>query len=427
VPSDTLGWVLCGWSRRDDDANLRLTVIVKIAIYHNLRSGGAKRALFDYAKSLTENGHTVDVYAPASADEQFLDLRPVVSGYHVVPLRAFSPPVFARSRITSALSQYATSLFGLSRHGRAVARAIDAGGYDVAFVHQCQFAHSPYVLRFLRTPAVYYCQEPRRVSFEYSVRYYTAELGRLQRWVHAAYLTVLEPPVRRGDIRAARAATLILANSFFSVESIKRAYGRYARVAYLGTDLGALGAAQVPRRNAVISVGALEPPKGHELVLEAIATLPATRRPEVHLVADRSFTGHGRSLADRAAALGVTLSIHERISDSELVGLYSTARAAVCAAELEPFGFTPLEAMACGTPVVAVREGGYKETVIDAVNGRLVERDPRQLGLAIGELLADEASWHTLSRGALESASRWSVQAATATLERLLAEVVAAA
>ena len=398
---------------------------MKIAIYHNLRSGGAKRALFNYTKGLVENGHTVDVFAAQTADEDFLDVRPLVRGYHEVPLWVSPGSTFGRTRVGAALALYATSL-ALARHGRAAAKAIDAGDYDVAFVAQCQFANSPDVLRFLTTPSAYYCQEPRRVSFEYSVRYHTAQVSRLIRFVHALYLALLDPWLRRRDIRAARSATLILANSYYSVESIKRAYGRYARVAYLGTDLGALPAAKVARRrNAVISVGALEPAKCHELVVDAVGTVPEGRRPEMHVVADRAFDGRARALADRAAALGVALSIHERISDVELVELYSGARAAVCAAELEPFGFTPLEAMACATPVVAVREGGYKETVVDGVNGRLVERDVQALGLAIDELLADEVDWRKLSSGALDSVSRWSVQAATATLERLLAELAA--
>jgi glycosyltransferase involved in cell wall biosynthesis len=99
---------------------------------------------------------------------------------------------------------------------------------------------------------------------------------------------------------------------------------------------------------------------------------------------------------------------------------------AVCAAELEPIGFTPLEAMACGTPVVAVREGGYKETVVDGHNGRLLERDADCLGAAIAALLTDEDTWMRLSRGALETAREWSVERATATLERVLGEVEAA-
>ena len=50
----------------------------------------------------------------------------------------------------------------------------------------------------------------------------------------------------------------------------------------------------------------------------------------------------------------------------------------------EPFGFAPLEANACGTPVVALAEGGVKETVVTGVNGTLVsDEDPRTVAAAI--------------------------------------------
>jgi glycosyltransferase involved in cell wall biosynthesis len=378
---------------------------VRIAIYHNLPSGGAKRALFNYTRGLAGAGHEVDVYAPASADEEFLDLRPLVAAYHRIPLRI-------------AVGFY---WWGLLEHGREAAAAIDAGRYDVAFVHHCQFTQTPYLLRFLDTPSVYYCQEPRRVSFEYSIRHLVAEPQRAL-GLRRPRRELLETVLRTRDIAAARAATLILANSFYSVESIKRAYGRYARVSYLGTDLGAFRPSGGARTRAVVSVGALHPAKGHDLVIDAVGAVAADHRPEVHVVADRQVPGQARALAARARAAGVSLRVHERITDAELVERYSTAMVTVCAAELEPFGFTPLESMACGTPVVAVREGGYKETVIDQVNGRLVERDAGQLAAAITELITDETRWAQLSAGALDSVDRWSLDPATATLERFLAE-----
>ena len=56
---------------------------------------------------------------------------------------------------------------------------------------------------------------------------------------------------------------------------------------------------------------------------------------------------------------------------------------------MEPFGLVPLEAMACSTPVIGVREGGIQESVIHEYNGLLVERDVRLFGDAIQYLLAN--------------------------------------
>jgi glycosyltransferase involved in cell wall biosynthesis len=55
---------------------------------------------------------------------------------------------------------------------------------------------------------------------------------------------------------------------------------------------------------------------------------------------------------------------------------------------LEPFGFVPLESMASGTPVIGVREGGIRETIVDGVTGFLVDRDPAAMARALDRLLA---------------------------------------
>ena len=69
---------------------------------------------------------------------------------------------------------------------------------------------------------------------------------------------------------------------------------------------------------------------------------------------------------------------------------YRSADLLVAAPWYEPFGLTPLEAMACGVPVVGTAVGGLTDTVVDGVTGDLVPaRDPHALGTAIRRLLAD--------------------------------------
>ena len=78
------------------------------------------------------------------------------------------------------------------------------------------------------------------------------------------------------------------------------------------------------------------------------------------------------------------------VPDSDLVDILSRASVMVYTPQLEPFGFAPLEANACGTPVVAIAEGGIRETIKDGINGFLVNNDdPQALGNSITRLLDD--------------------------------------
>src|SRR2546428_11889553 len=71
------------------------------------------------------------------------------------------------------------------------------------------------------------------------------------------------------------------------------------------------------------------------------------------------------------------------VGEQELLGLYAACRGLVAVSVDEDFGLTPVEAMSSGKAVIAVNDGGYKETVIDGTTGWLVPPDSASLALAI--------------------------------------------
>lgn len=122
--------------------------------------------------------------------------------------------------------------------------------------------------------------------------------------------------------------------------------------------------------------------------------------------------------------LGVAVRFKQRIPDEELLRLYNGALLTVYAPVMEPFGLVPLESMACGTPVLGVREGGVRETVLHGETGWLTERDAHEFAEALRMLLHDEALRRSLgARGPAYVRERWSWERSVACLEGHLERV----
>jgi glycosyltransferase involved in cell wall biosynthesis len=152
----------------------------------------------------------------------------------------------------------------------------------------------------------------------------------------------------------------------------------------LGVDADTFSPNGGRRDGYILSVGALHPLKGHQFVIEALASLPAPR-PRLVIVADRGDLGP--ALAALADARGVELELRTGVPLPELVELYRRAEVVACGQIREPFGLVPLEAMATGTPVVAVAEGGFLETIEDGRTGLLAPRRPEAFATAVRRVL----------------------------------------
>ena len=214
----------------------------------------------------------------------------------------------------------------------------------------------------------------------------------------------------------------IVTNSYFSREVILRAYGLNAFVSYLGTDIDLFRPLDEPREDFVLSVWSCIPQKGFDFLIRSLGRMDPRQRPKIVVVANASNLHWEAYLFKLAATLNVVLSIKKCISDSELVRLYNRARLLVYAPYLEPFGLAVLEAMACGTPVIAVKEGGVRESIVHNETGILTERDEEAFAQAISDLLQDDLQRERLARRALEVVRNfWTWQHAAERLEGHLA------
>lgn len=155
-----------------------------------------------------------------------------------------------------------------------------------------------------------------------------------------------------------------------------------------------------PHEFVVLQLGRLVPRKGIATVVEAVARLPRTMPVKLVVVGgesrepDPALTPEIARLQALAQQHGVAERVHfaGRRERHELRDWYVAADVFVTTPWYEPFGITPLEAMACGTPVVGSAVGGIRHTVQDGRTGFLVPpRDPGALAARLAVLRAEPA------------------------------------
>jgi glycosyltransferase involved in cell wall biosynthesis/phosphoheptose isomerase len=196
-----------------------------------------------------------------------------------------------------------------------------------------------------------------------------------------------------------------------------------------GVDLSLFGPVgpRDPRRDErhrLLCVGRLVERKGIGNVIEALAELPDAELvvaggPEA---CDLDGDPEVRRLREVAARCGVAdrVDLRGRVERVDLPALLRSADAVVCAPWYEPFGIVPLEAMACGVPVVASAVGGMIDTVVDGVTGiHVAPRDPERLAAGLRRLLGQPERRAAYGRAGVRRARRlydWG-RVATATLD----------
>ncbi len=152
-----------------------------------------------------------------------------------------------------------------------------------------------------------------------------------------------------------------------------------------------------PHQNYWLSVNRLLPTKRIELQLEAFRRLPNEKLIVVgsYEKGVPQFENYKRELERHKPD---NVEFRHWVSDTELKRLYAQSKGLVCTALDEDFGMTPVEAMASGKPVIAINEGGYRETVIDEKTGYLLNEPTTDaltsaLQNASYELETDPARW----------------------------------
>ena len=376
---------------------------MRLAFFHNLPSGGAKRCAHELIKLLSKK-YEIDLFIYDKHAEDFLDIRPIVN-----------KTVFVNGGETDNGKglRRLMSLKIVKSASKRTAKIINLGNYDLALIMQCKVANSPYILRYLKIPTLYFCHEPLAKILEphYRSNEQDGILGPLKKIFLRWAISI--------DKYNALKATQICTSSLYCIENIYRHYGIYASLNYLGVDSQKFFPMFLERSPEVLFVGALNAAKGQDFVIESVGTMKI--KPEIIFIYNFSYGNleFKKQLFNRAKQLGVTVTFSNMVNDNELVSAYNKVTLTVFPSRLEPLGLVPLESMACGTPVIGIAEAGIRETIQDGENGVLTERDPIEFGNAITKLMSNKLLWKSMSEDGIKRvAERWTWEKSCDKLEK---------
>lgn len=286
--------------------------------------------------------------------EELLKLYPEADLYtHVVDRRMLGASLGAReiretfiSRLPGATKHYQKYLGLMPR----ALEELDLRGYDLVISSESGPAKGVIVPPGARH--VCYVHSPMRYIWDHYLDY-AGLLGPIGR----AYYSRLAHRMRIWDVTTAARVDRFVANSTFVADRVMRYYRREADIVHPPVDLDTYGLAQKQRRGYLF-VSQLVPYKRADLVIEAFRGLDAS----LTVVGD----GSERAFLERNLPPNVTLLGY--VNEEQMAPLYQSARALIFPAE-EDFGIVPVEAMACGTPVLAYDRGGARDSVRNGKTG----------------------------------------------------------
>ena len=306
--------------------------------------------------------------------EQLHRLWPDAVIHAAIVDRSSLPPGLARANLSPSALQH---LF----HGRggryshllpllplAMAK-LDVGDVDLVVTSHHAFANR--VRPPAGVPVVSYTHTPARWLWDPAMR-----AGEVGGKLGGAVLATFAATQRPSDRRAAQRLTGIVVNSEHVAARVRTWWGRDAVVVHPPVDTAWYRPdPAVAREDFFLFAGRLVPYKRPEVAVAA------ARRAGVRLV----VAGAGRSAPAIERIAGPGTEFLGKVSDELLRDLYRRCRALVFPGE-EDFGIVPVEAQACGAPVLALRAGGVLDSVVDGVTGTLY-RASRQTHV---EVLAEE-------------------------------------
>lgn len=369
---------------------------MKIAIFYNLPFSGAKRTVFEHVKGLKALGHTVDVYT-SDMEYDIFDPGKIANNEYRYEYRQKIVNIPFLERIIKDLSDFIL----LKSIHKKIAQDIDSKKYDIVLVHTDKLTQAPFILRFLKTKNVYFCLEPLKIVYEYGLRI-SDDLS-FPNKIYEACNRYLRMRIDRENARAAQSTIVI---SYFGRELMIQAFDLYPKISYLGVNTKQFKNLHISKKNQILIIGQKLKLNGYEYALEAIKLISEKIRPELKI-------------------LSISKDKNKRLSDEGVIRLYNESLITLSLSNLDTFGLVVLESLACEVPVIAFNVAGYRETMINAKTGYLVNFSSQEIADKIIMLIQNQKLRDEMGKfGRKWIEEKWTWDKSIGALEKILISLV---
>lgn len=230
-------------------------------------------------------------------------------------------------------------------------------------------------------PNLWYCYTPVRAFYDLRGSMISRQSNAILKILAALWIGAHS----RFDQRSVQSLDRVVAISKTVQQRIKKYHNRSSEVIYPPVDFARFRFEEYG--DFWLSVNRIYPEKRIDLQFDVFRKLPEERLVMVggYAEGDHASKYHEKLVRD----IPDNVEMRGAVSEDELIDLYARCKGLICTALDEDFGLTPLEAMASGKPVVAVNEGGFRETVVHGKTGLLVDADRDEIARAVEEIAKD--------------------------------------
>lgn len=367
---------------------------MKIAFFYYLDEGGALKVANDQIKYLAKN-HTINLYKiiDVNEDKNMKNLNNFLNNTFTYTFKYYKISILPK-RILRDLSVF----IKLNKIQKKIASQIDEGKYDLVIVHPDKHTQSPFILKYLKTKNIYYAHEWLRVIYE--KQFIFKENVSMIKKIYEKLIRII---IKNIDMQNINSADKIITNSIFTSKNLVKAYKLKSETCYPGVNTKKFINKKFYKRSDIIFIGDKNESEGYNLLKTIVNQLNQKYKIDIISRKRNNYS----------------------ISEAELINKLNQSKICLCLSRMEPFGLIPLESMSCGCPVIAINEGGYKESIINNKTGFLVNPGVKNIIEKIIFLLENEKIRSKFSRNCINVMRKtWSTQKRMLEFEKKIVDYV---